>query len=175
MSAPTCRASQTVDGVATNDGCLPELGASLPSGKAFVHPCEQGRPSQQFAMQCIPSRLVGSPPTCILPILFGTNLVRRAQQPPSPRRGRVRVGVHAGAAAMSSFPPSRPSPARGEGAHAPGDGPPCPIGGDTHRSPSAHRTAVFRLLQAQLPVRPHAAYQRCGPPRPHGSPAADTT
>jgi hypothetical protein len=107
---------------------------------------------------------------CSAPILCGGLNSHRP-----PRRGRVRVGVHAGAAAMSSFPPSRPSPARGEGAHAPGDGPPCPIGGDTHRSPSAHRTAVFRLLQAQLPVRPHAAYQRCGPPRPHGSPAADTT
>ena len=40
----------------------------------------------------------------------------------TPRRG-VRVGVNiCGAVMVSSLPPSRPSPARGEGARAPGGG-----------------------------------------------------
>jgi hypothetical protein len=45
-------------------------------------------------------------------IVFGTNFVRRAQQPPLPLDGGG-VGVNTMAAAMSSFPPIPPFPRQG--------------------------------------------------------------
>src|SRR5687768_3653375 len=64
-------------------------------------------------------------PTASLPldgggsILFGTNFMRRAQQPPLPLDGGGSGwGAHRRSRDVELSPPSRPSPARGEGAQA---------------------------------------------------------
>jgi hypothetical protein len=46
-------------------------------------------------------------------IVFGIDLVKRANIIPSPLTGRVGVGVHNALTAVALIPPSRPSPAKG--------------------------------------------------------------
>jgi hypothetical protein len=54
------------------------------------------------------------------PILFGTNLVRRAKRIPSPLMGEGEGGGgHRRRLDFDRLSPSRPSPARREGTHAP--------------------------------------------------------
>jgi hypothetical protein len=83
-------------------------------GPRLNHLPAQSRQAEIWSLAC-PSALAGKGQYCSAPSLRGGP----ARSPP-PRRGRVRVGVHTGRCLdFDRLPPSRPSLARGEGAHAP--------------------------------------------------------